>query len=83
MPFRYLGIDIGQIQTLDLITARNEVQAKAVLYPEYVQTFARGGTRLSGGQRRIFGSLALSVSIRSSSRTSTLERRPGQSSPRL
>ncbi|WP_251281659.1 MlaD family protein, partial [Enterobacter hormaechei] len=43
MPIRYLGIDIGQIQTLDLITARNEVQAKAVLYPEYVQTFARGG----------------------------------------
>ena len=37
----------GQIQTLDLITARNEVQAKAVLYPEYVQTFARGGTRFS------------------------------------
>lgn len=47
MPIRYLGIDIGQIQTLDLITARNEVQAKAVLYPEYVQTFARGGTRFS------------------------------------
>lgn len=46
MPIRYLGIDIGQIQTLDLITARNEVQAKAVLYPEYVQTFARG-TRFS------------------------------------
>ncbi|EOM6914773.1 MlaD family protein [Salmonella enterica subsp. enterica serovar Schwarzengrund] len=39
MPIRYLGIDIGQIQTLELITARNEVQAKAVLYPEYVQTF--------------------------------------------
>ncbi|MDI5829628.1 MlaD family protein, partial [Salmonella enterica subsp. enterica serovar Kentucky] len=33
MPIRYLGIDIGQIQTLELITARNEVQAKAVLYP--------------------------------------------------
>lgn len=47
MPIRYLGIDIRQIQTLDLITARNEVQAKAVLYPEYVQTFARGGTRFS------------------------------------
>ncbi len=47
MPIRYLGIDIGQIQTLELITARNEVQAKAVLYPEYVQTFARAGTRFS------------------------------------
>ncbi|EOI1395963.1 PqiB family protein [Citrobacter freundii] len=47
MPIRYLGIDIGQIQTLELITARNEVQAKAVLYPEYVQTFARSGTRFS------------------------------------
>ncbi|WP_054180629.1 PqiB family protein [Trabulsiella odontotermitis] len=47
MPIRYLGIDIGQIQSLELITARNEVQAKAVLYPEYVRTFARGGTRFS------------------------------------
>ncbi|MCV5951579.1 MCE family protein, partial [Escherichia coli] len=36
MPIRYLGIDIGQIQSLELITAKNEVQAKAVLYPEYV-----------------------------------------------
>ena len=26
---------------------RDRVQAKAVLYPEYVQTFARGGTRFS------------------------------------
>jgi paraquat-inducible protein B len=47
MPIRYLGIDIGQIQSLELITARNEVQAKAVLYPEYVDTFARSGTRFS------------------------------------
>ncbi|XTZ40090.1 MlaD family protein [Salmonella enterica] len=47
MPIRYLGIDIGQIQTLKLITAKNEVQATAVLYPEYVQTFARAGSRFS------------------------------------
>ena len=47
MPIRYLGIDIGQVQTLNLITSRNEVQAKAVLYPEYMQTFARAGTRFS------------------------------------
>ena len=47
MPIRYLGIDIGQVQSLKLITARNEVQAKAVLYPEYVDTFARAGTRFS------------------------------------
>ena len=47
MPIRYLGIDIGQIQSLELITAKNEVQAKAVLYPEYVGTFARAGTRFS------------------------------------
>ncbi len=47
MPIRYLGIDIGQIQKLTLITARNEVQATAVLYPEYVQTFARTGSRFS------------------------------------
>ncbi len=45
--FRYLGIDIGQIQKLTLITSRNEVQATAVLYPEYVQTFARTGSRFS------------------------------------
>ncbi len=47
MPIRYLGIDIGQIQKLTLITARNEVQATAVLYPEYMQNFARTGTRFS------------------------------------
>lgn len=47
MPIRYLGIDIGQIQDLKLLTAKNEVQASAVLYPEYVQTFARAGTRFS------------------------------------
>ncbi|MGY5956658.1 Paraquat-inducible protein B [Kosakonia sp. BK9b] len=47
MPIRYLGIDIGQIQSLQLITDKNEVQASAVLYPEYVQTFARSGSRFS------------------------------------
>ena len=47
MPIRYLGIDIGQIESLTLITNRNEVQAAAVLYPEYVTTFARRGTRFS------------------------------------
>jgi paraquat-inducible protein B len=71
MPIRYLGIDIGQIQTLELITARNEVQAKAVLYPEYVQTFARSGTRFSVITRK-FRQLAWSIWIQSCSRTSTL-----------
>lgn len=47
MPIRYLGIDIGQIQSLKLITQRNEVQATAVLYPEYMETFARIGSRFS------------------------------------
>jgi len=47
MPIRYLGIDIGQIQSLKLITERNEVQATAVLYPEYMETFARIGSRFS------------------------------------
>lgn len=47
MPIRYLGIDIGQVSNLQLIADRSEVQATAVLYPEYVQTFARGGTRFS------------------------------------
>ena len=47
MPIRYLGIDIGQVQSLELNASRNEVQASAVLYPEYVGTFARRGTRFS------------------------------------
>ncbi len=47
MPIRYLGIDIGQIQSLELITAKNEVQAKAVLIRNTLGTFARAGTRFS------------------------------------
>ncbi len=47
MPLRYLGIDIGQVDSLKLAPERNEVLAKAVLYPEYVQTFARLGSRFS------------------------------------
>lgn len=71
MPIRYLGIDIGQIQTLELITARNEVQAKAVLYPEYVQTFARAGTRFPL-LRHKFPRRASSIWIRFSSPILTL-----------
>ncbi|OAT26200.1 paraquat-inducible protein B [Buttiauxella ferragutiae ATCC 51602] len=47
MPIRYLGIDIGQLESLNLTASRSEVEAKAVLYPEFVDTFARGGTRFS------------------------------------
>ncbi|AJJ01475.1 mce related family protein [Yersinia pseudotuberculosis] len=47
MPIRYLGIDIGQVESLKLAPERNEVLAKAVLYPEYVQNFTRAGTRFS------------------------------------
>ncbi len=47
MPIRYLGIDIGQVESLKLLTDRSEVQATAVLYPEYVDNFARAGTRFS------------------------------------
>lgn len=47
MPIRYLGIDVGQLETLKLSTETNQVQAQAVLYPEYVQTFARSGTHFS------------------------------------
>ncbi|MBS1206370.1 MAG: hypothetical protein H6R25_3269 [Proteobacteria bacterium] len=47
MPIRYLGIDIGQVQDLHLVTDKNEVQASAVLYPEYVRNFARNGSRFS------------------------------------
>ncbi|MEB7885221.1 PqiB family protein [Serratia fonticola] len=47
MPIRYLGIDIGQLESLKLAPERNEVLAKAVLYPEYVKTFARLGSRFA------------------------------------
>ncbi|MGP1220861.1 MlaD family protein [Serratia sp. CY36394] len=47
MPLRYLGIDVGQVESLQLAPERNEVLAKAVLYPEYVHTFARLGSRFS------------------------------------
>ncbi|MEA9389522.1 MlaD family protein [Acerihabitans sp. TG2] len=47
MPIRYLGINIGQLETLQLSTERSEVLAQAVLYPEFVQAFARVGTHFS------------------------------------
>jgi paraquat-inducible protein B len=47
MPIRYLGITIGQVESLKLDPELNQVAAKAVLYPEYVDTFARLGTRFS------------------------------------
>ncbi|MFC3395759.1 PqiB family protein [Brenneria rubrifaciens] len=47
MPIRYLGIDIGQLDSLKLSEQRNEVWVRAVLYPEYVRNFARSGTRFS------------------------------------
>lgn len=70
MPIRYLGIDIGQIQTLDLITARNEVQAKAVLYPNMSRPLL-AVVRASQWSHRKFRQLALSILILSSSRIST------------
>ncbi|WP_034944842.1 PqiB family protein [Erwinia oleae] len=47
MPIRYLGITIGQVESLAFNDDRNQVVAKAVLYPEYVKDFARLGTRFS------------------------------------
>lgn len=47
MPIRYLGIDIGQLDSLKLSEQRNEVLVQAVLYPEYVRNFARSRTRFS------------------------------------
>ncbi|MBJ7220624.1 MULTISPECIES: PqiB family protein [unclassified Brenneria] len=47
MPIRYLGIDIGQLESLRLSEQRNEVLVQAVLYPEYVRGFTRAGTRFS------------------------------------
>ncbi|WON78801.1 PqiB family protein [Serratia sp. UGAL515B_01] len=47
MPLRYLGIDIGQVESLKLAHEQSEVLATAVLYPEFVRTFARFGSRFS------------------------------------
>ncbi|WP_345827759.1 MlaD family protein [Erwinia sp. HDF1-3R] len=47
MPIRYLGITIGQLESLALNQDKNQVIAKAVLYPEYVNDFARYGSRFS------------------------------------
>lgn len=47
MPIRYLGINIGQLDSMSLESTLKEVVAKAVLYPEYVTTFAKAGTRFS------------------------------------
>lgn len=47
MPIRYLGITIGQLESLALSPDKNQVIAKAVLYPEYVKDFARLGSRFS------------------------------------
>ena len=47
MPIRYLGITIGQLENLALSPDKNQVIAKAVLYPEYVKDFARLGSRFS------------------------------------
>lgn len=47
MPIRYLGLDIGQLASLGLSRDRRQVLAQAVLYPEYVDAFARSGTRFS------------------------------------
>ena len=47
MPIRYLGITIGQLESLALGQGNNQVVAKAVLYPEYVKDFARLGSRFS------------------------------------
>lgn len=47
LPIRYLGITIGQLESLALGEGNNQVIAKAVLYPEYVKDFARLGSRFS------------------------------------
>lgn len=47
MPIRYLGINIGQVDSMDLDASRKQVVARAVLYPEYVTKFAKAGSRFS------------------------------------
>ncbi|MFY3768344.1 Intermembrane transport protein YebT [Providencia manganoxydans] len=47
MPIRYLGIDIGQIDSLKLSPDNREVNARAILYPEYVHAFTKSGSRFA------------------------------------
>lgn len=47
MPIRYLGINIGQVESLKLSADKREVQAKAILYPEYVNSFTKIGSRFA------------------------------------
>lgn len=47
MPIRYLGINIGQIDSLKLSPNKHEVNARAILYPEYVQSFTKSGSRFA------------------------------------
>lgn len=47
MPIRYLGIDIGQVESLTLSDDKKAVTISAVLYPEYVNAFARTGSRFA------------------------------------
>ncbi|MEI9597909.1 MlaD family protein [Moellerella wisconsensis] len=47
MPIRYLGIDIGQIESMKLSANKSEVHAQAILYPQYVQSFSMTGSRFA------------------------------------
>lgn len=47
MPIRYLGIDVGQVESVSLSKDLHQVEARAVLYPEYDQHFARNGSHFS------------------------------------
>ncbi|SFN47718.1 Paraquat-inducible protein B [Izhakiella capsodis] len=47
MPIRYLGISVGQVENLALSPDNRQIVAKAVLYPEYVDEFARWGSQFS------------------------------------
>ncbi|WP_241573068.1 PqiB family protein [Rosenbergiella nectarea] len=47
MPIKYLGINVGQVESLSLSHNLHQVEAKAVLYPEYDQHFARSGSQFS------------------------------------
>lgn len=47
MPIRYLGLNVGQIESLALSHDNRQVELIAVLYPKYVQKFARNGSTFS------------------------------------
>ncbi|EJS90288.1 mce-related protein, partial [Pasteurella multocida subsp. multocida str. Anand1_buffalo] len=47
MPLRYLGLNIGEIATVNLDTKSNKVIAKALINPQYMSLIAKEGSRFT------------------------------------